>query len=272
MNAKTKRAPLTGLRARSEVDSVTVSDEAATEYVDGAPLLSVSELRAVYGTTVGVHEATISVNRGEIVGLLGANGAGKSTVLKAILGAVSVTRGGIHFEGRNITGAATEAIVRSGIGMAPEGRRIFQRLTVEENLRLGARRLATEKYRARRSAVIDRFPVLGAKNGMQAGFLSGGEQQQLAIARLLLAEPTLLLLDEPSLGLAPIITDEIFNLISALRDDGLTIIVVEQNSYRALSIADRAYVMTTGRVTLEGTAEELLHSDRLREAYLGRGA
>ena len=243
--------------------------------MDGAraePLLRVQGLRVAYGPVVAVRDASLEVERGEIVAVLGPNGAGKSTLLSTIAGVLHPSGGRIHLEGRRIDGLPAEDVVRRGIALVPEGRMVFPRFTVEENLRIGA-------YARRQGAqdamedLFSRFPVLRARRRQPAGTLSGGEQQQLAIARAMMSGPRLLLLDEPSLGLAPIVVDLVFELISDLRDQGVTILLVEQNVHRALEIADRASVLSVGRVALSGTVEQLRSTEAgLERAYLGIGA
>lgn len=235
-------------------------------------LLSLGGLDVRYGAIQAVRNLDLDVGEGEIVALLGANGAGKSTTLKAIVG-LAPAKGEIKFAGRSIAGHDTEEIVRSGLTMVPEGRRVFPSLTVAENLRLGAATrddpAATERMR---KEVETLFPVLAERAGQAAGTLSGGQQQQLAIGRALMSEPKLLLLDEPSLGLAPQIVDDIFDLILRLKARGLTILLVEQDAIAALDIADRAYVMANGRIIMAGPAAELRASEQVARAYLGIAA
>ncbi len=235
-------------------------------------LLSLSGLDVRYGAIQAVRNLGLEVGEGEIVALLGANGAGKSTTLKAIVG-LAPSKGRIEFAGRSIAGRDTEEIVRSGLTMVPEGRRVFPSLTVAENLRLGAATrsdpAATDRLR---QEVESLFPILAERAGQAAGTLSGGQQQQLAIGRALMSEPKLLLLDEPSLGLAPQIVDDIFDLILRLKARGLTILLVEQDAIAALDIADRAYVMANGRIIMAGPAAELRASEQVAHAYLGMSA
>jgi branched-chain amino acid transport system ATP-binding protein len=235
-------------------------------------LLTLSGLDVRYGAIQAVRSLDLEVGEGEIVALLGANGAGKSTTLKAIVG-LAPSKGGIEFAGRSIAGRDTEEIVRGGLTMVPEGRRVFPSLTVAENLRLGAATradlAATERLR---QEVESLFPILAERAGQAAGTLSGGQQQQLAIGRALMSEPKLLLLDEPSLGLAPQIVDDIFDLILRLKARGLTILLVEQDAVAALDIADRAYVMASGRIIMSGPAAELRASEQVAHAYLGMSA
>jgi branched-chain amino acid transport system ATP-binding protein len=235
-------------------------------------LLSLSGLDVRYGAIQALRGLDLEVAEGEIVALLGANGAGKSTTLKAIVGLVR-SRGEIRFGDASIAGRDTEEIVRGGLTMVPEGRRVFPTLTVAENLSLGAATRRDPAGAARsRSEVETLFPVLAERADQPAGTLSGGQQQQLAIARALMSEPKLLLLDEPSLGLAPQIVDDIFDLILRLKARGLTILLVEQDAIAALDIADRAYVMASGRIIMSGPAAELRASEQVARAYLGIAA
>jgi branched-chain amino acid transport system ATP-binding protein len=233
-------------------------------------VLVVKDMVVRYGPVTAVRGISFEVRQGEVVGLIGPNGAGKSTTLNTIAGAVPLAAGQVEFEGSSIAGNLPEAIVRAGIALVPEGRRIFATLTVEENLRLGA------TVRSDRSGVekdladsFSRFPILEAYRSMPAGRLSGGEQQQLAIARALLSRPKLVLLDEPSLGLAPLIVEAVFDTLAELRDQGVTLLLVEQNALAAVEFADRTYVLRNGSIGLEGTREELLASSELESAYLG---
>ena len=233
-------------------------------------MLKVENISVSYGPIRAVRDIRLSVAGGEIVALLGPNGAGKSTTLKALMGLHSVSSGRIMFEDQVITGLATEQIVRLGMTLTPEGRKVFAGLTIDENLRLGS---AARKDRSgiaqTRTEVLDLFPILRERLSQFAGTLSGGEQQQLAIARSLMSAPRLLLLDEPSLGLAPQIVDQIFDLISDLRQRGLTILLVEQNAEMALEIADRGYIYSNGNIELSGTGAELRASDDVANTYLG---
>jgi branched-chain amino acid transport system ATP-binding protein len=233
-------------------------------------MLSVENISVSYGPIRAIRNIQLSVSKGEIVALLGPNGAGKSTTLKAMMGLQPVTSGRVIFEDQVITGLATEQIVRLGMTLTPEGRKVFAGLTIDENLRLGS---AARKDRSgvaqTRSEVLDLFPILRERLIQFAGTLSGGEQQQLAIARSLMSAPRLLLLDEPSLGLAPQIVDQIFDLISDLRQGGLTILLVEQNAEMALEIADRGYIYSNGKIELRGTSAELRTSDDVANTYLG---
>ena len=236
-------------------------------------LLSIERLSVAYGAIRAVHEIDLTVAEGEIVAILGANGAGKSSTLNAIVGLVPHVVGSVRFDGQELVGMQTQKIVQHGITLTPEGRRVFPLLTVEENLRLGGManrdRRSVNEVRAK---LLERFPVLAQRRGQQAGTLSGGEQQMLAIARSLMASPRVLLLDEPSLGLAPIYVDRIFELITELRTEGVTILLVEQNVDRALGIADRGYVLANGQVQFSGRASEMRTSSGIERAYLGIGA
>jgi branched-chain amino acid transport system ATP-binding protein len=234
-----------------------------------APLLEVRRLHARYGPILAVRDADLTVEEGEVVALLGANGAGKTTTLAAISGLVS--RGGeIRLDGVDISRLRPEQIVRRGVSLTPEGRRVFAGLTVEENLAVGGATRRKSDAAADRERLLDLFPILRQRRHTAAGALSGGEQQQLAIARSLMSRPRLLLLDEPTLGLAPTLVGAVFELIGRLRaEEGVTILLVEQNAHRALELCDRAYVMRTGRVEVEGTPDELRRTTGLEQAYLG---
>jgi branched-chain amino acid transport system ATP-binding protein len=236
------------------------------------PILDVKELEAGYGPIRALDGVSIEVAAGEAVAIIGANGAGKTTLLMAISGVVPTRRGSILFEGRPITGLPTHAITKLGIGHAPEGRRIFPRLSVRENLQLGG---FTQTDRATVAHDIEEacglFPVLGSRMGQMGGTLSGGEQQMLALARALIGRPKLLLLDEPSLGLAPLIVQKIFEVIGSLSKRGIAVVLVEQNARAALKLADRGYVLETGRIILTGPGKDLAGDRRVREAYLGEG-
>jgi branched-chain amino acid transport system ATP-binding protein len=230
-------------------------------------LLEVADLSVSYGAIRALRGVSLHVREGEIVAVLGPNGAGKSTLLKAITGVVRPHGGAIRFLGERLDGHTPESIVRRGVSMVPEGRRLFPGLTVRENLEVGG-------YTQRRGAadtreVLETFPILADRAGQMAGTLSGGEQQQLAIARSLMARPRLMLLDEPSLGLAPLIVDRIMSLLTDLRRRGVTILLVEQNVHRALEIADRAYVLAVGQVVMGGDAADLARTGSLERTYLG---
>jgi branched-chain amino acid transport system ATP-binding protein len=230
-------------------------------------LLTVSGLRVRYGGIEAVHGVSFEVSSGEVVALIGANGAGKTSTLAAISGLVRPAAGRIRFDGRDITGAASHRIVNAGLIQVPEGREILARMSVQENLQLGQRGGSTDGTELDRTYA--RFPILGERRRLAAGSLSGGEQQILAIARALLARPRLLLLDEPSLGLAPMMVADVFAILADLKAAGTTMLLVEQNALRALRLADRAYVMDLGQITLSGTGVELLHDEAVARAYLG---
>jgi branched-chain amino acid transport system ATP-binding protein len=233
-------------------------------------MLAIEGLKVRYGAVEALKGISLSVGQGEVVTLIGGNGAGKSTLMRAIGGLVKVASGTIRFEGRDIAGIKGHECVRLGIGHSPEGRMVFGDQNVRDNLVLGAYARRDEDGIA---ADIERyfgiFPRLAERQDQLAGTLSGGEQQMLAIARALMARPKLLLLDEPSLGLAPLIVREVFSVIRRLREEGMTILLVEQMANQALAVADRAYVIETGTITLEGTGAELLRDERVRSAYLG---
>jgi len=234
------------------------------------PLLRLQEVDAAYGPIRVLSRISMEVNRGEIAALLGANAAGKSTTLKCIMGSVRAARGRIEFDGCDITSLPTTRIVAAGVGLVPEGRRIFTRMTVEENLRLGAFIRAGEKSVEEDIAkVYSLFPQLAQRRHQKGGTLSGGEQQMLAIGRALMTRPKLLCLDEPSMGLSPILVESVFDIIRDIRAQGTTILIVEQNAEMALELADRAYVLQGGEVALHDTAENLLSNDEMRRAYLG---
>ena len=235
-------------------------------------MLEVENLEAGYGPIRALDKVSIQVAEGELVAIIGANGAGKTTLLMAISGVVPVRGGQVRFEGRPVTGLEPHQIVRLGIGHAPEGRRIFPRLSVRENLELGG---FTRSDRAEMRRDIDEvcgmFPVLGSRMGQMGGTLSGGEQQMLALGRALVGRPRLLLLDEPSLGLAPLVVAKIFEVIAGLSARGIAVVLVEQNARAALKLASRGYVLETGRITLTGSGRELAGDRRVRDAYLGEG-
>jgi branched-chain amino acid transport system ATP-binding protein len=236
------------------------------------PMLEIKDLNVHYGAIHALHGVNLAVEQGQIVTLIGCNGAGKSTTLRTASGLLRPTSGAVLFEGRPITGVAPHEIVRMGVAQAPEGRGIFANLTVDENLELGAYiRKDPKGIAADREKVLGLFPRLRERIKQSAGTLSGGEQQMLAIARALLARPRLLLLDEPSLGLAPQVVQLIFKIIRDINAQGTTILLVEQNAHMALEVAHRAYVLEVGRVVMEGDAQELAKSDEVRKAYLGVG-
>jgi branched-chain amino acid transport system ATP-binding protein len=232
-------------------------------------MLAVEKLVVNYGPVEAVRGITFAVKQGEIAALLGANGAGKSSTLAAIVGLVKPASGTITYGGKSITGFPPETLSRLGIGLVPEGRRIFASLSVAENLWLGgASHLSTADRKQRQAEMEDRFPILRERTQQKAGLLSGGEQQMLAIARALMAKPRLLLLDEPSLGLAPQMVEKVFDLIASLRSEGLTILLVEQNVPMSLAIADHGVVLANGRVAMTGTGAELSRDSKISDAYL----
>lgn len=251
--------PLSFLRQRCNEDCLVTQ-----------PLLSVSSLSVAYGPVDAVRAIDLEVFEGEIVTLLGANGAGKSSTLNALVGLVPVASGSIHLEGKDITNRAPESLAASGLTLSPEGRRVFGALTVAENLQMGAFSIADKgAVSAAWDRVYELFPILKERRHQFAGTLSGGQQQMLAVGRALMSDPKLLLLDEPSLGLAPIIIEQIFELIGQLRDQGVTLVVVEQNVAMALDVADRGYVMAGGQIVASGAAQELEQTSNLQDAYLG---
>jgi branched-chain amino acid transport system ATP-binding protein len=233
-------------------------------------VLTVENLNVRYGGVAAVQGVSLEVSKGEVVGIVGPNGAGKTTTLSAILGLVTPSAGSIVFDGRSLIGKAPEDVAREGLALVPEGRRIFGTLTVGENLQLGSTvRSRNEDTKHDLERVLDRFPALKSSYSTAADRLSGGQQQQLAIARALLSRPRLLLLDEPSLGLAPQMIDEVFDILAELRESGSTLLLVEQNALRTVEFADRCYVLRTGTVTLSGTRAELLEQVDWANTYLG---
>jgi branched-chain amino acid transport system ATP-binding protein len=231
--------------------------------------LEIRDVSAAYGPVRALDGVSLSVAEGEIVALVGSNCAGKSTLMKTVMGVVRPERGSVTFAGASLLGLAVEAVVRRGVVLVPEGRGILASLTVRENLRLGAYHRRDARVATDLDQIAERFPVLARRLEQKAGSLSGGEQQMLALGRALLARPRLLLLDEPSLGLAPVVVASIFDIIASLAREGVTVLLVEQNAAEALRLAHRAYVLETGRVVLEGKASDLLQHERVREAYLG---
>ena len=231
-------------------------------------MLKVDDIHVYYGAIQAVKGVSFEVGEGEIVALIGANGAGKSTILKTVSGLMHPRSGSIHFMDKDITHTDAYKLVRHGLAHVPEGRRIFLQMTVQENLEMGA---FTQKDVSKDDLdhVFDLFPRLKERRRQIAGTLSGGEQQMLAMSRALMSHPKLMMLDEPSMGLAPILVDQIFDIIKQLHADGTTILLVEQNATKALAVANRAYVLETGSITLNGTGEELAQSDAVRKAYLG---
>ncbi len=236
----------------------------------GSALLAVEGLTAGYGGLPALRGVSLEVREGEIVALVGANGAGKSTLLKAIAGLLAPESGRITFEGRRLDGRPAHAVVREGVALVPEGRRLFARLSVRENLLLGAYVQPDERTRAQAlEEVLALFPILAQRAGQMAGTMSGGEQQMLAIARGLMSRPRLLLLDEPSLGIMPRLVSRIYETLAAVNRQGLTVLLVEQNVHAALALASRAYVIQTGRMVLDGPAGDLLGTEVVRRAFLG---
>lgn len=232
-------------------------------------MLKISDLNVYYGSIHAVKGVSFEVEEGEIVTLIGANGAGKSTTLNTVAGLLKPRSGSIEFEGDDLVGVPAHKMVSKGIALCPEGRRIFQDMTVRENLEMGAFTRTDEESLEMRTRVYESFPRLKERRTQAGGTLSGGEQQMLAMGRALMSKPKLMMLDEPSMGLAPLLVQEIFDIIKELNEQGTTILLVEQNASMALSIADRAYVLETGRVSMSGNANDLLHDPRVREAYLG---
>ena len=236
------------------------------------PLLSVAGVRSGYGDLIVLHDVDITVHDGEIVAILGSNGAGKSTLLKSIVGLLRTRSGQIDGAGVRLTGLPTEAIARAGIILVPEGRQLFSTMSVLENLLLGGH-LNRRQHRndSQLDQVFELFPILKERRRQVAGSMSGGQQQMLAIGRALMARPKVLLLDEPSLGLAPIVLGQVFEALATLRTLGVTTLLVEQNAMMTLAFADRAYVLERGRVVVEGKAADLANDPRIRQAYLGLG-
>ena len=235
-------------------------------------MLKVTDLKVSYGGIEALKGISFSVEQGQIVTLIGANGAGKSTTLRTISGLVKPASGKIEFEGSDITGKDTQKIVSSGIALVPEGRRVFDNLTVRENLKIGAYlRKDDDGIREDMNRVFDLFPRLRERDWQLAGTLSGGEQQMLAVGRAMMTRPKLMMMDEPSLGLAPLVVKDIFSIIRLLSESGITILLIEQNANAALRCAHVGYVLETGRITMSGSGESLLNDARVREAYLGTG-
>jgi branched-chain amino acid transport system ATP-binding protein len=233
------------------------------------PLLKVRDIHVYYGAIHAIKGISLEVNEGEIVTLIGANGAGKSTTLNTIAGLLKPRQGGIAFAGMPVEGTGASKMVYKGLSLCPEGRRIFQQMTVRENLEMGAFSRPNEETEKSMERVYEFFPRLKEREKQIAGTLSGGEQQMLAMGRALMSKPRLMMLDEPSMGLAPILVEQIFEIIRDMNAAGTTILLVEQNAQMALSVANRAYVMETGRITMEGDADDLMHDDNVRKAYLG---
>ena len=232
-------------------------------------MLYFENVSTCYGKIQALHSVNVEIQKGEIVTLIGANGAGKSTLLMTLCGSPRASEGSIRFEGEELVGLQTYDIMRKDIAVVPEGRRIFARLTVEENLAMGGFFTGRADFQEQLDKVLLLFPRLKERYQQRGGTMSGGEQQMLAIARALMSKPRLLLLDEPSLGLAPIIIQQIFEIIEQLRKDGVTIFLVEQNANQALKLADRGYVLENGHIVMQGSGEELLSNPKVRDAYLG---
>ena len=234
-------------------------------------MLSVKNLNVFYGNIHAIRDVSLEVNEGEIVSLIGANGAGKTTTLQTISGLLKPKSGEITFLGNNLLKTEAHKILKLGVAQVPEGRRIFSNLTVKENLQMGSYIIndTVSKITEERKAIYDRFPRLRERKKQMAGTLSGGEQQMLAIGRALMSRPKILILDEPSMGLSPLLVKEIFQIIKEVNESGVTVLLVEQNAKRALSISDRAYVLETGKIVKEGKASELMQDDSIKKAYLG---
>ncbi|MCR4851481.1 MAG: ABC transporter ATP-binding protein [Lachnospiraceae bacterium] len=233
-------------------------------------MLEINDLEVHYGVIKAIKGVSFKVDEGEVIALIGANGAGKTTILHTITGLLKPTAGSVTFNGQDITKSAAHSIVRMGMAHVPEGRRVFSNLTVLQNLKLGAyTRKDKNEIESNLEMVFGRFPRLKERQNQISGTLSGGEQQMLAMGRALMSNPRIILMDEPSMGLSPIFVNEIFDIIKAVKADGTTVLLVEQNAKKALSIADRGYVLETGNIVLTGPAKELLNNDDIKKAYLG---
>lgn len=233
-------------------------------------ILEVRDLEVCYGVIRALHGISFEVNKGEIVTLIGANGAGKTTTMQSVVGLIPKHAGTVIFDGNDITKTSCHKIVHLGMTQVPEGRRIFQELTVYENLLMGAYSMKDQSgFKKDLEAIYERFPRLAERKSQIAGTLSGGEQQMLAIGRALMSHPKLLMLDEPSMGLSPLLVDQVFEIIKDINKDGTTVLLVEQNAGKSLAISDRAYVLENGKIVLSGTGEELASSEMVRKAYLG---
>lgn len=233
-------------------------------------MLEVKDLEVYYGVIQAIKGISFEVNKGEVIALIGANGAGKTTTLHTVTGLISPKKGHVTFEGKDITKVPAHKIVSMGMAHVPEGRRVFAELSVYENLRMGAyTRKDKNEIEESLANVYKRFPRLEERKNQMAGTLSGGEQQMLAMGRALMSKPKIILMDEPSMGLSPILVNEIFDIIRAVSESGTTVLLVEQNAKKALAIADRAYVLETGKIVLEGNAKDLLEDDSIKKAYLG---
>lgn len=233
-------------------------------------LLEIKDLEVNYGVIKAIKGVSFDVNEGEIIALIGANGAGKTTILHTITGPIQAKKGSIVFDGKELTKTPPHKIVSMGMAHVPEGRRIFQQLSVLENLKLGAyTRKDKSEIASTLKMVYERFPRLEERKNQVAGTLSGGEQQMLAMGRALMSKPRIILMDEPSMGLSPLLVSEIFDIIKVINESGTTVLLVEQNAKKALSIADRAYVLETGKITLSGDAKDLINDESVKKAYLG---
>ena len=233
-------------------------------------MLEIKDLEVYYGVIQAIKGISFEVNQGEVIALIGANGAGKTTTLHTITGLISPKKGSVVFEGKDITKVPAHKIVSMGMAHVPEGRRVFAELSVYENLKMGAyTRSDKNEIEESLANVYKRFPRLEERKNQMAGTLSGGEQQMLAMGRALMSRPKIILMDEPSMGLSPILVNEIFDIIRSVSESGTTVLLVEQNAKKALAIADRAYVLETGRITMSGTAKDLLEDDSIKKAYLG---
>ncbi|HIV41849.1 MAG TPA: ABC transporter ATP-binding protein [Candidatus Mediterraneibacter guildfordensis] len=233
-------------------------------------MLEIKDLEVYYGVIQAIKGISFEVNQGEVIALIGANGAGKTTTLHTITGLISPKKGSVVFEGKDITKVPAHKIVSMGMAHVPEGRRVFAELSVYENLKMGAyTRSDKNEIEESLANVYKRFPRLEERKNQMAGTLSGGEQQMLAMGRALMSRPKIILMDEPSMGLSPILVNEIFDIIRSVSESGTTVLLVEQNAKKALAIADRAYVLETGRITMSGNAKDLLEDDSIKKAYLG---
>ena len=233
-------------------------------------MLEIKDLEVYYGVIQAIKGVSFEVNQGEVIALIGANGAGKTTILQTITGLLSPKKGSVLFEGQDLTKIPAHKIVSLGMAHVPEGRRVFADLSVYENLKMGAfTRKDKNEISESLEKVYARFPRLEERKNQRAGTLSGGEQQMVAMGRAIMSSPKMVLLDEPSMGLSPLLVKEVFDIVSALHDTGITVLLVEQNAKMALSISDRAYVLETGHISMEGPAKDLLEDDRVRKAYLG---
>jgi ABC-type branched-subunit amino acid transport system ATPase component len=247
------------------------NDLGRTLAADPTPLLAIENLHAGYGSLQVLHDISLTVQPGELVSVIGANGAGKSTLLKTVVNILPARAGSVSFQGRDLSRVPAHRIVHEGIALVPEGRRVFAELTVIDNIRLGAYHRTDHAIDDDMNAMLQRFPLLAERKDQQAGLLSGGEQQMLAIARGLMARPTLLLLDEPSLGLAPKLVVSLYETLASLRDEGITILLVDQMATLALGVSDRSYLLDTGRIMRSGSSEEMRNDPAILHAYLGHG-